>query len=1066
VFSPRVRLVALALALLLAVAGLALAPPAPVRAAPVVMNCNSIGAGSLVAALAGAAAGDTITFAQDCTGAGAITLTSTLTPSVTMTIDATGRSVTISGGNSIGLFIVNSGVTLTLTSLTLANGNTTTNGGAIHNTGTLTVTGSTFTGNSAHVSGAIYNNGTLTVTNSTFSGNTATSASGAIYNGKGTVQVTGSTFSGNTATNASGAIQNGGTLTVTNSTFSGNTATSTSGAIYNGKGTVNVTGSTFSGNTATNASGAIYNNGGGTLTLTLSVVAGNTAPTGPDLFGAVSTDGGGNVIGTTADSTGLSAASDKLDVPALLGPLANNGGPTQTFALLSGSPAIDIAPCPTGLTTDQRGVPRPQGANCDSGSYEAIVSPQSFVVTSVADNVNDANCTAASCTLRQAVNLSNLTVGSGTNTITFAPAVFATAQTITLLAGSGGALTLTAPVTITAPGLNTLTVSGNNTSQIFVITGGITATISGLTATAGYTAADNGGAISVRAGGGLLTLTDSAVTNSRTADNGGGIFSDGSLIVRRVTVSAGTVRIDASTITGNQAASAGGGLGFFNNQPDVTVVNTTVDSNTAVANGGGVANLGHSLALTNVTITNNTATGAGINGGGIAFFNTGSLNDSIIAGNTSPTTPNNISGVFTGANNHVDVNTLLAPLGAYNGGSGGTTQTRPPLPGSPAIDSGNTATCAATDQRGVSRPQPTGGTCDAGAVEARVFTVSNLGGNTQSAAINTAFLAAASFTVTGTSGDPVAGGQITYTITPGTGGASATFPLAAACTLTSATIAVCPITGSGVATSPLFTANGTLGGFTIVATASGIATPTVFTETNTPGPAATFTVSGFPSPIVAGTAGTVTVTAKDAGGNIATGYTGIVHLTSSDAAAILPANATLTNGVGSFSVTLKTAGTQSIIATDTVTASITGTQTGITVTAATLTALTTTAPTGTGSGNSGSASAPSLRVGNTLTLTTLGTYTDGSHGTLTALTYTGYNPNVLSISTSGVVTALSAGATTVTITAPNSVTTTITITVSAGSGGGLMAPAPQPMAKAAGAAAIPGATPNAQPGRR
>ena len=76
--------------------------------------------------------------------------------------------------------------------------------------------------------------------------------------------------------------------------------------------------------------------------------------------------------------------------------------------------------------------------------------------------------------------------------------------------------------------------------------------------------------------------------------------------------------------------------------------------------------------------------------------------------------------------------------------------------------------------------------------------------------------------------------------------------------------------------------------------------------------------------------GTVTVTAKDANGNTATSYGGTVHVTSSDAAAILPANATLTNGVGSFSVTLKTPGLHTITATDTATSTITGAQTGIT----------------------------------------------------------------------------------------------------------------------------------------
>ena len=98
--------------------------------------------------------------------------------------------------------------------------------------------------------------------------------------------------------------------------------------------------------------------------------------------------------------------------------------------------------------------------------------------------------------------------------------------------------------------------------------------------------------------------------------------------------------------------------------------------------------------------------------------------------------------------------------------------------------------------------------------------------------------------------------------------------------------------------------------------------------------AVSFVVSGFPSFTTAGAAHTITVTAKDAYGNVATGYSGIVKITSSDSAAVLPANSGLTNGAGSFVVTLETAGIQSITATDTVTSAITGSQTGIQVNAA------------------------------------------------------------------------------------------------------------------------------------
>ncbi len=100
-------------------------------------------------------------------------------------------------------------------------------------------------------------------------------------------------------------------------------------------------------------------------------------------------------------------------------------------------------------------------------------------------------------------------------------------------------------------------------------------------------------------------------------------------------------------------------------------------------------------------------------------------------------------------------------------------------------------------------------------------------------------------------------------------------------------------------------------------------------------PAVQLVVSGFPSSTTAGTPHNLTVTAKDPFGATATGYTGTVHLSSSDGAATVPANYTFTStdkGVHTFSVTLRTPGTQSVTATDTVTASIKGSQTGIVVT--------------------------------------------------------------------------------------------------------------------------------------
>jgi len=100
------------------------------------------------------------------------------------------------------------------------------------------------------------------------------------------------------------------------------------------------------------------------------------------------------------------------------------------------------------------------------------------------------------------------------------------------------------------------------------------------------------------------------------------------------------------------------------------------------------------------------------------------------------------------------------------------------------------------------------------------------------------------------------------------------------------------------------------------------------------GPAASFLVSCFPASIAVDGGSTFTVTAKDASNNTLTTYSGTVHFTSSDSQAVLPANATLTNGTGTFQAVLKTAGTQSRTATDTITSSITGSESGIVVNAA------------------------------------------------------------------------------------------------------------------------------------
>ena len=164
-----------------------------------------------------------------------------------------------------------------------------------------------------------------------------------------------------------GAISGGGNLTVTNSTFVNNSAFE-GGAISN-NGNLTVTNSTFARNLATANGGAISSELG-TVTVSDSIFHKDSAQG----VCAVTTDGGYNLNDDEGSVCGFTAGTDILNTDPRLGPLANNGGHTQTMALSPTSPAIDAVPvssntCPK---TDQRGVTRPDNgeSSCDIGAYE------------------------------------------------------------------------------------------------------------------------------------------------------------------------------------------------------------------------------------------------------------------------------------------------------------------------------------------------------------------------------------------------------------------------------------------------------------------------------------------------------------------------------------------------------------------------------------------------------------------------------------------------------------------------------------------------------------------------
>jgi hypothetical protein len=312
----------------------------------------------------------------DCSAANAITFTSHITLTKSVTIDGTGHNITISGNNATDLFAINGGISVSFKALTMSNGNA-------NNVGGNTAAG-----------GAILNNGTLNVTNCTFSSNTSVGAGGAIAN-SGIATIVGSTFTGNTGRgNGGGAISNtssGISLSVANSTFSGNAANVISSA-GNGGGAIlsnaalTVTNSTFASNSATNATnnaagGAIMRTAG-SATLTNTIVAGNSANVGPDVSGTF-TSGGHNLIGKTDGSTGITATGDRTGTAAAplnprLGTLAFNGGSVQTIAPLTGSPVIahgDPVACAAVPVSgvDQRGVARPSSL-CAIGAFEPLIS--------------------------------------------------------------------------------------------------------------------------------------------------------------------------------------------------------------------------------------------------------------------------------------------------------------------------------------------------------------------------------------------------------------------------------------------------------------------------------------------------------------------------------------------------------------------------------------------------------------------------------------------------------------------------------------------------------------------
>ena len=318
--------------------------------------------------------------------------------------------------------------TLTINDSAFDSNRADTDGGAIVvEAGSLVVNRSSITNNIADNSGGgvLARGRNVTVNDSTISGNTTQEAGGGLYQYQGSLTVNNSTISSNAADsdqndvgNGGGIFNQGGALTVLQSTISGNTGREGAGIFSDTGSTPTVSHSTITGNVipvaGTNVGGGI--NSPGTMNLKHTIVAGNLrgASQRDDVSGdfdaeysligdrrsASVTNVVGSLIGTTA-----------LPINAMLGPLASNGGPTQTHLLLAGSPAIDAGNTAavagvSGIPQfDQRGTPFSRvvdydgagGARIDMGAIEMVVAnqpptnPTAVTLTAIDEDVANAS---------------------------------------------------------------------------------------------------------------------------------------------------------------------------------------------------------------------------------------------------------------------------------------------------------------------------------------------------------------------------------------------------------------------------------------------------------------------------------------------------------------------------------------------------------------------------------------------------------------------------------------------------------------------------------------------------
>jgi hypothetical protein len=365
------------------------------RPVVVVTNLDDTGEGSLREVLAEAPSGAIVRFDESLLGT-IFLATGELVVDHDLEIDGPGADVVeISGGLGTRIFRVDAGVEATIRGLRLVDGSAD-RGAGVRSEGSLVLDGLVVDSCHADRAGGVASFGDLLLVDCTVRFCTGGNGGGVAVEA-GTGRIERSTFESNSTTGNSGGgllVNEGALALVTNCTFSGNFTTGADrvgGAIavfsVGDVGELRLAFCTLAGNSATGFGGGIFVSSSSVVRMRGCVVSGNTAPTGPDAFFSASADaaslghnvvrigdGSGLVHGVNGDQVG----SAGTPLSTLLGTLGDNGGPTETIPLLVGSPARDVVPpasCldATGddLEEDQRSEPRPSGAACDAGAFEA-----------------------------------------------------------------------------------------------------------------------------------------------------------------------------------------------------------------------------------------------------------------------------------------------------------------------------------------------------------------------------------------------------------------------------------------------------------------------------------------------------------------------------------------------------------------------------------------------------------------------------------------------------------------------------------------------------------------------